>query len=80
MQRFRIFPVIIGTASLVVGLAPRTALPLSDPITATQCSTADAEGGAVDFAFRNDSQKTVTTVGFLIADAGVTRASFSRPG
>jgi hypothetical protein len=38
------------------------------------------KGGAVDFAFRNGSAKAANTVGFLIADAGVTRASFSYKG
>lgn len=51
-----------------------------DPFTTTQCKTVDAKGGAVDFAFHNGSTKTATTVGFLIADAGVSRASFSYKG
>ena len=71
---------LAGLAVLALALPPNAALSLSNPITTTQCTTADAKGGAVDFAFQNNSQKTATTVGFLIADAGVTRASFSYKG
>jgi hypothetical protein len=79
-MRLRAFTAFVGCTGLLLSLSFTTALSLGDPITATQCTTADAKGGAVNFAFQNNSSKTVTTVGFLIADAGVSRASFSYKG
>lgn len=94
VKRFALAAALFSSVSLVLGLSPATpasagglsaqAHPMdataAGPITATQCSTANAKDGAVDFAFQNNSSKTATTVGFLIADAGVTRASFSYKG
>lgn len=71
-------PIAASAAALAQG--PGASMGSGYQVFATKCSVSDAKNGAVDFAFHNGSAKTANTVGFLIADAGVTRASFSYKG